>query len=217
MKNLLVLITLSLTIGGNAQQDPKAKAILEKVSNENKTYQTIKAEFTYSLVNKADGINETQKGVIQIKGNKFHLVLGGQEVFSDGKTIYTVMKESEEVQISNPPQPNEENDIVLSPNNIFTIYEKGFKYKYGGKETVDGESTDLILLYPENPQKKNFHTVKLFINAKNQIKKIMIMGKDGSVFTYSITKFEVNPTVPDSLFVFNKSKYPNFEIIDLRE
>lgn len=217
MRNLWMTITATISvIQLQAQQDPKAKAILDKVSAENKAYQTIKAEFTYLMQNKVDGINEKQNGTLLLKGNKFHLTLEEQEIFFDGKNIYTILRESKEIQINNPPQENQE-DAVLSPGNLFSIYEKGFKYNYGNKETINGQSLDLILLYPEKPQNKNYHTVKLYINTKNQIQKIIILGKDGTTFTYEITKFLPNEPINDAIFTFNKSKYPNFEINDLRE
>jgi outer membrane lipoprotein-sorting protein len=38
-------------------------------------------------------------------------------------------------------------------------------------------------------------------------------AKDGTVMTYSLTKFQENPDVEDSKFVFDKKKYPGYPVI----
>jgi outer membrane lipoprotein-sorting protein len=39
-------------------------------------------------------------------------------------------------------------------------------------------------------------------------------SKDGTNMTYSVTKFTANPTVEDSMFVFDKKKYPGYSVIE---
>ena len=214
MKSLIILIlTIATTFSGLAQQDQKAKGILDKLSAKTKAYKTIKAEFKFTLRNKAEGINESQSGKIQIKGNKYSLSISGQNVISDGKDVYTVLKDAEEVQINSIPDDEEEEDAI-SPTSIFTLYETGFKYKY----VKEDKGMHIINLYPKNAEDKEFHRIALYINkAKNEISKVRIYGKDGSKTIYSITTFTANNTIPDSHFTFNKSKYPNYEIVDLRD
>ncbi|NQX99476.1 MAG: outer-membrane lipoprotein carrier protein LolA, partial [Flavobacteriales bacterium] len=65
---------------------------------------------------------------------------------------------------------------------------------------------------------KEFHRIALYINkSKNQISKIKIFGKDGSTTVYTIKSFVANAAIPDSKFSFNKTTYPKFEIVDLRD
>ncbi len=212
-KLVIILLTSIISIGTYAQQvDTKAKAILDKLSAKTKAYKTVKAEFQYMITNKTEGINESQTGKIEIKGNKYNLAIQGQNIISDGKYMYTVLKESEEVQISNLPDEADEDNI--SPNKIFTLYETGFKYKFVKEEN----NVQVISLFPKKPEEKSFHRIVLYINkTKNQINKVKIFGKDGSNFTYKIKTFSPNATISDSEFKFDKTKYPNFEVIDLRD
>lgn len=213
MKSLiLLLLTITVSFSVKAQEDQKAKAILDKLSADTKAYKTIKAEFKFSIKNKTEGINESQTGSIQIKGNKYHLSISGQDVISDGVSMYTIIKDAVEVQINN--LPDEEEEGTISPNKIFTMYETGFKYKYS--KELDGNH--IINLYPKNAEDKEFHRIELYINkAKNQISKIMVYGKDGAITTYTISNFIANAAIPDTTFTFDKSKYPKFEIVDLRD
>ena len=213
MKSLIILLlTVATSFSALAQQDQKAKTILDKLSAKTKAYKSLKAEFKFTISNKAEGINETQTGKIQIKGDKYFLSIAGQDVFSNGKDVYTVLKDAEEVQINNIPDEDEED--AISPTSIFTLYETGFKYKY----VKEDKGMHIINLYPKDAEDKEFHRIALYINkAKNQISKVKIYGKDGSKTIYSITTFTPNTAIPDSKFTFNKSKYPKYEIVDLRD
>jgi len=214
MKNILIIaLTTLISLGSFAQKvDTKAKGILDKLSAKTKAYKTIKAEFQFTLNNKTEGINETQSGSIQIKGDKYFLSIAGQDVISNGKDIYTVLKDAEEVQINNIPDEDEEG--FISPNTIFTLYEDGFKYKY----LKEANSEHLINLYPKEVEDKDFHRITLYINkVKNQITKVNIYGKDGSTTTYKIKTFTPNTAIADTQFSFNKTKHPNFEVVDLRD
>ncbi len=212
-KTFIIALTALISLGSFAQEvDTKAKGILDKLSVKTKAYKTIKADFQFTLKNKAEGINETQSGKIQIKGDKYFLSIAGQDIISNGKDIYTILKDAEEVQINGIPDEDEED--FISPNTIFTLYETGFKYKY----LKEDNGTHIINLYPKKANEKEFHRIALFINkAKNEISKVKIFGKDGSITTYSIKSFVANGTIPDSKFSFDKAKHPNYEVVDLRE
>lgn len=209
---LAIVLTTIFAINLNAQDDAQAKAILDKLSKKTKSYSTIKADFQYSIINKKDGINETQDGSIQIKGNKYNLSIKGQDVISDGKTIWTYIKESEEVHINNLSE--DENDGTISPNKLFTIYETGFKYKF----VEEKNNVYTINLYPKDASAKSFHRITLYIDKlKDQIKEVKVFAKDGGEMTYKIKTFTSNSTLSDSIFTFDKTKHPKVEIIDLRD
>ncbi|MBL4568114.1 MAG: outer membrane lipoprotein carrier protein LolA [Porticoccus sp.] len=187
---------------------------LRQCFTKTKAYKTIKAEFKFTITNKSEGINESQTGKIQIKGNKYFLSIAGQDVVSDGKDIYTVLKDAEEIQINNLPDEDEEE--FISPNKIFTLYESGFKYKY--IKEVNG--VQIINLYPNDAEDKEYHRIALYINkAKGQISKVKVYGKDGSISTYSIKTFTANSTIADLKFTVDIKKYKSlgYEIVDLRD
>lgn len=218
MKKLLTIIIAFValsTYNASAQDDVKAKAILDELSAKTKSYSNIKATFSYTLENPSAKINETQEGTITIKGSKYRLEIAGQEVISDGKTVWTYLKDANEVQINNIDPSSSD---AITPSNIFTMYEKGFKYKFEGEKTENGKVIQSINLYPIDTKAKAFHTVKLYIdkNAK-QIHSIKVLSKDGNNYTYTVKSFVPNADVTDAHFTFNAAKYPKVEVIDLRE
>jgi len=212
----LITVAVAFSLSSFAQPkeavDAKAKGILDEVSIKTKTYPSIKAEFTMVMQGKDKAKKtETQKGALQLKGDKYKLDIKGQEIISDGKTSWTYLKDNNELQINNiDPRSNE----GVTPSNIFTIYEKGYKYKYDS-ETPNAHT---INLYPMNPEKKKFHTLKLVINkVSKEISSFTVYMKDGNVFDYTINSFITNSPIPDSIFIFDTKAHPGIEVVDLRE
>jgi outer membrane lipoprotein-sorting protein len=212
-KSVTIVLSILISTAGFAQEiDTKAKEILDKLSAKTKAYTTIQATFDFTINNKSENINESQIGKLIIKGENYFLSIAGQDVISDGKAVYTVLKDAEEVQINNVPEESEEQ--YLSPSSIFTMYETGFKYNY----LKEDKGMHIINLYPKDADEKDFHRIALFINKeKNQISKLNIFGKDGSKTTYKIISFTANVAIPASKFTFDPIKNPNYEVVDLRD
>ncbi len=61
---------------------------------------------------------KTEKGNLQVKGNSFRLFFGGQDIFCNGKFIWTDTKETNEC-IKDKYNPDATNG--LNPAKIFTI------------------------------------------------------------------------------------------------
>jgi outer membrane lipoprotein-sorting protein len=200
--------------------DAKAKAILDEVAKQTKTYTTIKADFTAVTEKKESNtkttVTDTQTGTLQLKGTKYKLEFKGQTIFCDSKTQWTYIKESNEVQINNAPDPNATDNP--SPVNIFTLYEKGYKFKYEKEDILNGAKVDVINLYPLDPDKKSFHTIQLSIDkAKKQIVSAKIMNKNGTNNVITVKNFTPNSDMADAMFTFNKADYKGVEVVDLRD
>lgn len=210
-KQLSILLTLLIGLSTYSfAQD--AKSILDNLSKKTATYKSIKATFEYKMTNVTDKIDETQNGSLITQGDKYHLNISTHEVISNGKDVWTVLNDVEEVQISSID--DEEEDDYISPSNILRLWEKGFKYKYDKEIVLNGNATHVINLYPENPAEKSFHTIQLYVKkAAMEPAQIVIKGKDGTNFTYKIKTFETNLSLPANTFTFNKTGY---EVIDLR-
>ena len=138
MKKTIVLLlttffTVMLSFG---QYDPKALAILDEMSNKFKTYTSFKASFTFKLKNTSASINEISEGELQVRGSKYRIKLPKMEIINNGVTVWNYMKEANEVNISTYDPADDE----ISPNKIYTMYKKGYKYTYIG-ERVEGSKT----------------------------------------------------------------------------
>jgi len=216
MKNIFkVLATLFIAlVAMNVQaQDPKAKAILDELSDKTRKYPTITSEFTFTLEDKAADVEQEQKGSLKMKGKKYYIVLGDNHIYSDGDTRWTYSEEMNEVYIDF----TETGDEVLNPSDVYTIWESGFKQYYKTEETLNGRPTHVIKLVPTDAEDKDFHTILVYIDkAKMEVSKIEIKGKQGVDYTYSVKSFDTAAPYSAETFVFDPSDYPGVDKIDNR-
>ncbi|MDF2433581.1 MAG: hypothetical protein JWP44_3212 [Mucilaginibacter sp.] len=225
MKKLFIFFVLSiLTTYTFAQKDASAKAILSKVSEKYKTYNSIKTDFDFTLDNQQAGVKETQTGTLiaRSKVNKFKITIYSpgasakqevaQEIISDGKTQWTYLKKDNEVQVNNV----DNSGSGLNPAQIFTIYEHGYKYIYNGETKVGGKPYQEIDLTPEDISKPYFKIRLLIDKAKKQIYSALIFDKNGNRYTYTLKSFVPNIQVPDNTFSFDAKMHKGVEVVDLR-
>ena len=101
MKRTLLVSALIVITGFTYAQDPKAKEILDKLSQTNKSYQTIQIDFSFTLNNPKNNTTETNEGWVALKGKNYrlHMPALGMDVFSNGTATWSYLTESNEVNI----------------------------------------------------------------------------------------------------------------------
>lgn len=203
LSGLILLVAITL----NAQTDKKAQTILNEVTATTKSYKTVRIEFTYKMENTAQKINDSYKGVLVSKGDKYKLSVSGQDVISDGKTVWTYLKDANEVQVNTVG----EDDDSFTPTKLLSSYTENYKSKLI-KETP---AEQIIELTPV--QKKNFNKVKVTVDrAKKMVSSLAIYDKNGSVYSYIVNKMDVNQNFYDTMFTFKPADHPGVEVIDMR-
>lgn len=209
-----ILIAALIAITGSLHaQDAKAKAILDKVSNKTRQYGTITSEFTFTLEDKAADVKQTQKGMLKMKGKKYYIKLGDNNIYSDGETRWTYNEDMNEVYIDVADAGGD----ALNPSEIYTIWETGFKQYYEKEMTENGRTYDVIKLIPTQPADKTFHTIRVYVDrAKDELGKIEILGKQGDNYTYDVKSFKTDANYGNDTFVFDPAAHPGVEEIDNR-
>lgn len=201
------MIALLFATSAFTQTDKKARTILDEVSAKTKTYKTIRIEFIYKMENTAQKINESYKGVLISKGDKYKLSFSGQDVISDGKMVWTYVKDANEVQVNDVSKDSDS----FTPTNLLSTYNENYKAKLI-QETAKQKIIELVPI-----QKKNFNKVKVTIESdKKMLSSLSIYDKNGSIYTYQIGKFETDLPFSDNTFVFKPAEHPGVEVVDMR-
>ena len=209
---MIGLVNLSFIVK-DSQNDPKAQEILDAMSKKYKEMSAFKAKFTYMLENDQTKVKESADGEILVKGSKFKLKLANQEIFNNGTTVWTYMKESNEVNISSY-EPEEDD---LNPTKIYTMYKKGYKYILISEHNDAGKIYSTVDLEPLDRKTSQLSKVRIVINKKDKtVKCWKIFEKNGNRYTYTVKNFTPNIKAEESEFSFDKAKYPGVEEIDLR-
>ncbi|TDQ08331.1 LolA family protein [Pedobacter metabolipauper] len=218
MKKIVVMLAAGMFFfSAQAQtvtKDAKAKAILADVSKKYRSYNVVKTDFTFTLDNTQAKIKETQKGTLLVKAsaNKYKVTMTSQDLFSDGKSQWTYLKEDKEVQITTV----DNSSSAINPAKIFTVYEKGYKYLYTGDTKVGAKVYQMIDLTPIDIQQSVFKVRLTIDKVAKQITNVLIFDKSGNKYTYQINTFTPNVQVSDAVFAFDAKKYPGVEVVDLR-
>lgn len=207
MKKLYVVLALVLGfMAGHAQNDPAAKKILDGVSAKIKTFKGITANFSYTTKDKKGVQRGSVKGLINIKGQQYFIKQGSTEIYSNGAKSWNYNGETNEVTESDV----DDDSKTLSPQNLLSnFYDKDFTYKLtssaGAYNQIDMVPTD---------KRKNFKQVTVFVDkAKNLITKAKVVDKTDNVIEFSLSSINTSAVLPDSKFVFDKSKHPGVEVV----
>lgn len=221
IRNLTVLLLLAATIPqaaaqpgkGLGQSDPDAKKILDGVSARFKTYKTVKASFTLRIENAAGKEQGSKSGTLQMKGVKYRVTLDGQDIFCDGKTVWTYDKGANEVQVTDL----DKGSGSITPQKLFTdFYDKDFLYKLNEEKKVGGKTIQYVELTPIDKTKPFFKVIVEVDKAAKNIVATTVFEKSGNRYTYSVGTMKTSADIPDATFLFDPKKYPGVEVIDLR-
>ncbi len=196
---LLVLI-LFLSVSLSAQKDKQAREILDKTTNALQQAGGIRATF-----------GGTGNGTLLLKGNQFYLNSSGIQSWFDGKTQWSYLESSEEVNVSNPTP---EELQTINPYALLSIYKNGYNYKYAGTKSRNGKQGFEVILTPEN--KQDITSITLFVSQTYQPLYIKVEQNNKSANEIIVTSYQTNQPLDNATFKFDKKKFPNAEVIDLR-
>ncbi|HWK04335.1 MAG TPA: outer membrane lipoprotein carrier protein LolA [Puia sp.] len=196
------------------KNDPEAKKVLDGLSAKLKSFKAVQANFTLKVEDSKGKIQGSKSGVVYLKGSKYHLsIVGGQDVFSDGKDTWTYDKSSNEVTI-NKSDPGSQ---TISPDKIFTnFYDKDFLYKLNGETKLGARMVQEIELTPIDKTKSFFKALLYIDKAQHTLVSVKWFDKNGNRYSLDTSKLNGNAPLTDAQLVYNKAKYPGAEEVDLR-
>ena len=194
----------------HAQKETKSDKILTKLSKKIKGLKTFYVEYSASVKNEDLGQNDSYTGKGWVKNNKYFATYGDNTLISNGLKTWSIIGKDKEVYESN----NSDEEESVNPKKLMTLWESGFKNKFIKSDKIGNDAVDVIELYPKIPEKSNYTTITVYIgSASNELKKAVMKTTDGTVMTYSVTKFTSNPEVKDTKFTFDKKNYPGYKVI----
>jgi outer membrane lipoprotein carrier protein len=195
-------------------QDPTAKEILDRIAAKAKQMKSIQADFSILVEDKKENTKNISTGNLLMKKEKYKISTSGSVVYFNGKTMWTHTIDDQEVIITEPGTSEE--DFMSNPANIFTLYNKDFKYRYIRETTRNGLKFDEIDLYPKNLDQP-YSRIKLLVNRYNDMPEVITSyGKDGVNYTITLTNFQPDRDISDTLFTFDPSKNKKVEVVDMR-
>jgi outer membrane lipoprotein carrier protein len=196
------------------KNDPDAKKVLDALSSKLKSFHAVQSGFSLKVEDSKGKLQGSKSGVIFIKGTKYHISLvGGQDIYSDGKDVWTYDKSSNEVTITKSDPSTQ----TITPDKIFTdFYDKDFLYKLNGESTLAGRTVQEVELTPIDKTKSFFKAILYIDKAQHTLVSVKVFDKGGNRYTLSTNKVNGNAALTDADLAYNKAKYPGAEEVDLR-
>ena len=211
MKTLIFILTFLTFTSTPTLSQEKGKKILERVAENTRNMGAVKILFTYSMTNEEQGINESYEGELLSKGEKYRLKITGQEVYSNGETIWTYIPDAMEVQVSTA----EQGSGGFNPTSVLTDYEDKFEVKLLEEKTIENREVAILKLTPKKEEQfKKAHIV--IDKAKDELLSLTIFDEIGNEFTYKVEELLPNIGLQGNEFKFDESQHPDVDVIDMR-
>lgn len=199
MKKILALAFVAMmSIGAMAQT---AQQVLDKTAAVIGNKGGASANF-----NMSSSKYGSASGSIAIKGNKFNARTPQAIVWFNGKTQWTYLKKTNEVNVSNPTQAQQ---MSMNPYTFINIYKTGYK------STLKTAGSNYVVHLVANNQKRSVAEMYITINKKTHIPSVVKMRQGNTWRTITVSNFRAK-SVSNSTFNFNSKECPGAEVIDLR-
>ncbi|MBD5203899.1 MAG: outer membrane lipoprotein carrier protein LolA [Bacteroidales bacterium] len=200
---LAVLLLLPAFIAG-AQGSPSPAKVAADVAAKLRNTPGLKAEF------RIDAGGHTSSGSLLVAGSKFRIMTGAYSAWYDGKSLYTLNPRSKETTVVSPtPSELREANPLLFINGASDSYSLSFSsHQPAGKY--------MLVLTPKR-KGDSLKSVFITIDRKSLLPESMVVTTtDGAVSTLTISSLQLNMKVGAGIFIYPRSKYPAFRIVDLR-
>ena len=202
MKKLIVfsMMLLLISLAGHAQNAVQARKVLDKTARLVGRKGGASADFAITSSKYGN-----QSGTLAIKGTKFHAKTNQANVWFNGKTQWSYMKKTNEVNVSTP---NEAKQMSMNPLKLISMYKNGYNLGMtttGGNYKVHLTATNQRRSVPE-----------MYITVKKNYEPIEVRMRQGKTWTtIAISNFQAK-NLDDKVFEFNSKDFPTAEVVDLR-
>ncbi len=185
----------------SAQNATTARRILDKTAAivGNKGGATANFKITSGKIGSASGS-------ISVKGNKFQAGAGNAIVWFDGKTQWSYLKSTNEVNVTTPTEAQR---MRMNPYTFITMYKSGYTLS----TTTKGNYHEVHMVAQD--KKRSVQEVYLSIN-KTTYKPAVIKMREGATWTTITVSNLQTKNLPNSIFTFRAKDFPTAEVIDLR-
>ena len=184
MKRIIFTLICALSLANVSAQT--AKEILDKAASVVNAKKGATADFVMS------GKYGNAAGTISIKGNKFVANTPQAKMWYDGKTQWTYMTSTEEVNVSTPTEAQQQ---TMNPYRFINLYNMG--YAMTKKEVKNGFE---VYLKATNPKRT---ITEMYITVNNQFVPTNVKMKTAKGWTnINISNFR-KASLPDKAFRFN--------------
>lgn len=207
MKYLFAFLTATLFFlvadNINAQN---ADQIMKTASAKFKSHKSV--ESNYTIVYTEGTHKKSTTGGIIMQKNKYVNLIDGNKTWFDGKTLWTYVKDNDEVTVTEPSQSD-----MLANNPYFFINSYSKEYNASILSSA-GNNYEVKLTPKKNDDDLKYVVLKLNKQSYQPVSLRILMRN--SQMDIILNSYKTGKSYKSSSFAFDKKKYPDVDIIDLR-
>ncbi|MFH4965456.1 outer membrane lipoprotein carrier protein LolA [Gaetbulibacter sp. M235] len=207
MKHLALVLFVLFNMNSFAQKS--GKALLKDVSNKVNSYENISIDFKYVLENTSENIKQETRGDVVLQGDKYKLNILGVTRLFDGKTLYNISPEDEEVTVSTKKDDDED---LIAPSKMLSFYENGYTSTMDILQDVKGRKIQYVKLIPIDSNSEIKYILLGIDSQTKHIYNLIQIGKNGTKTTLTVNSFKTNEPLSKTLFTFDANKYKDYYI-----
>jgi len=208
-RHLIIQATIIFVAGSATGQE--TEKILDKLQKKYDSIHDASVAFTQKVEFGVMKSVQTFSGkFIMKKGNKFRVETEDQTIVTDGKSVWTYTRASNQVMIDT----YKEDPKSFSPDKVLTNIPKNYTATALGTEKVGEEKTSILKLIPKD-KKANLKWMKIWVdNDEWLMRKLQLLDVSDNLTTYLISDIKLNEGVTDAQVQFVPPD--SVEVIDLR-
>jgi len=210
MKHLVLVLFLLLSTTSFSQES--GKPLLKEVSDKVNSYENISIDFKYILENTSENIKQETRGDVVLQGDKYKLNILGVTRLFDGKTMYNISPEDEEVTIS---KQSEDDEDIIAPSKMLSFYENGYTSSMDIIQDIKGRKIQYVKLIPIDSNSEIKYILLGIDSQTKHIYNLIQIGKNGTKTTLTVNSFKTNEPLSKTLFTFDANKYKDYYINNL--
>ena len=209
IKHIFLILLCAFTL--LPAQAQKVQDILDKTAGKLKNSGGIEAVFEATAFK---GTKETgsASGTIKVKGNKFKIESNSLTTWFDGKTQWTLLAGSDEVNVSTPTAAELQ---AINPYSFINIYKKGYTATLA-KASYEGKSVHEVRLVTTS-KNSNMPKILLTIDPTTLMPlSVRFKNAKGDWTRIRVRSIKTGRKFADAVFTFDAKQHPGIEVIDLR-
>ncbi len=207
-KNSILISIIFCLMTGSIFAQTSAEQLVKQTVDKLKKHKNTAISFDYLMEGENAKNEDRHSGKGYMQNEAYKLEIDGQQIISDGKTLWTYQEAHREVMVSNA---DDDNNTMLSPLHFITHYDKDYKLRY-----IETKEKGMKCVEMTNP-KAMFSKVVLTIDEKKQeLKNMRVNDTNGNTLTINIKETTFDHNWPDTFFSFDAKSHPDVEVIDMR-
>ena len=200
---LAVLMLAPPAAGLAFQGPPDPERILQRADHALEGLRTLRAEFDQQVYNPVLERTTTGHGTLSYRAPRLFRIAysepAGDVVVNDGERVWIYLPSSQPGQVIRQPAAQSE---VRNPLTYLRDLRGDYVAVSGGAQTIDGHTTDRLVLTPEGPGAP-FMLLEVWVDRKSGFpRRVRTRTEEGVATTYTFVRLEPNVSVSSETFVF---------------